>query len=275
MQSLEEHFRKFNNDPDAPPSDPSSAVGTPFRRSPSTSSLSSSSSDTKPVERTSSTVSTAQALHANLEQRLMLFWSSMLSNRAVRISLYASEEAASIAQALGREAYELDDPRLLPIASRLVTTTQDGSFQTKFGIPCDVLRKHPDGARLFSDASTEYDLFIVAELLPPPPPPPTSATPQPIPVNNTPVSQLQVKVSLSYAPVRVISDIDDTVKLANVLAGARVVFNTVFVQNLVDLIIPGMGDWYTNMWRRGVRFHYVVRPFVLSSLGLEVTPSSV
>ena len=272
MESLEAHFRKLNSNLDTPPS----GVGTPLRRSPSNSSQSSSSSDIPPIERTSSTTSSVQELHANLERRLMPFWSSALSNRTVRISLYASEDAASIAQALGDEAHDCDDPRLLPVASRKVTTAQDGSFQTKFGVPWNVLSQHPGGAQVSSgDTTTEHDFFILAELLPPPPPPPNSAVPQPAPVNDTPVSKVQTRVPLSYSPVRVISDIDDTVKTANVLAGARAIFYTVFVQNLVDLVIPGMGDWYDQMWQRGARFHYVVRPFVISSMGLAVILSPV
>jgi len=276
MQSLEEHFRKLNNNLDPSDSASSSVVATPLRRSPSVSSQSSFSSDIRPIERTYSTASNVQELHANLERRLMPFWSSALSNRTVRISLYASEDAVSIAQALGNEAYDYDDPRLLPIASREVTTAQDGSFQVKFGVPWDVLLKHPDGVQFaFGDVTTEYDFFILAELLPPPPPPPTIAVPQPVSVNNAPVSWAQIKVPLSYTPVRVISDIDDTVKTANVLSGARAIFYTVFVQSLVEIVIPGMGNWYTEMWQRGVRFHYVVRPSAFNSAGLAVNPPLV
>jgi len=275
LQSLEEHFRKLNNNPDPSDSVSSSAIATPLRRSPSVSSQSSISSDIRPIERTSSTASSVQELHANLERRLMPFWSSALSNRTVRISLYGSEDAVSIAQALGTEAYDYDDPRLLPIASREATTTPDGSFQVKFGVPWDVLLKHPDGVQVaFGDVTTEYDFFILAELLPPPPPPPTSAVPQPVSVN-TPVSWAQMKVPLSYTPVRVISDIDDTVKTANVLSGARAIFYTVFVQNLLEIVIPGMGDWYTKMWQRGARFHYVVRSFAPSSSESSVKPPPV
>jgi len=276
IQVLEEHFRKLNDNLDTFPSASSSAVGTPLRRSPSNSSQSSLSSNIQPIERTPSAASNIQELHANLERRLMPFWSSTLSNRTVRISLYVSEDAVSIAQALGDEAHDYDDPRLLPVASRNVTTAQDGSFQVKFGVPWDVLRRHPDGVQVASgDMTTEHDFFILAELLPPPPSPPTSAVSQPILVNDTPVSKVQIKIPLSYAPLRVISDIDDTVKMANVLAGARAVFYTVFAQSLAEIVIPGMGDWYTRMWQRGVRFHYVVCPFILSSVGLTVKPSPV
>jgi phosphatidate phosphatase APP1 len=41
----------------------------------------------------------------------------------------------------------------------------------------------------------------------------------------------------------------------------------VFVKELRDIVIPGMGEWYNEMWRRGVRFHYVSNgPFELISV---------
>jgi len=275
IQSLEEHFRSLDNSLDTPTSPSHSTAGTPPRRSPSNSSQSSSSPDIRPIERTSSTASSVQELHDNLERRLMPFWSSALSDRTVRISLYASEDTAAIAQALGDEAYDYDDPRLLPVASRNVTTAQDGSFQTKFGVPWNVLSQHPGAQISLGDVTTEHDFFVLAELLPLPPQPPSSPAPQPAPANGAPASKTQIKVPLSYSPVRVISDIDDTVKTANVLAGARAIFYTVFVQNLVELVIPGMGDWYDEMWQRGARFHYVVRSSVISSVWLAVKSSPV
>jgi hypothetical protein len=274
MEDLEEHFRTSNFD--SPPSDASSVVGTPLRRTPSNSSQSSSSSETRPIERVPFAARNIQELHANLERRLMPFWSSTLSNRTVRLSLYASEEAASIAQALGDEVSDFDQPKLRPIDSRKVITAQDGSFQIKFGVPWDVLCKHPDGIQVaLGKVTTEHDFFVIAELLSPPPPQCTSAEPRPVPAKDTPVFRVQIKIPLSFTPLRVISDIDDTVKMANVLAGARAIFYTVFVQNLVEIVIPGMGDWYTKMWQRGARFHYVVRPSVLGCMGLGVKPSLV
>nr|GAT58571.1 predicted protein [Mycena chlorophos] len=77
-------------------------------------------------------------------------------------------------------------------------------------------------------------------------------------------------IALTHCPIRVISDVDDTVKVAGVLAGARAVFRNVFVKDLLDIVIPGMGEWYTGMWRRGVRFHYVSNgPFELLPVLLD------
>ncbi|KAF7976351.1 hypothetical protein HWV62_6895 [Athelia sp. TMB] len=52
--------------------------------------------------------------------------------------------------------------------------------------------------------------------------------------------------------------------MSGIVSGARAVFRNVFVKEMRDLVIPGMGDWYNEMWRRGVRFHYVSNgPFEL------------
>lgn len=61
-----------------------------------------------------------------------------------------------------------------------------------------------------------------------------------------------------YLRVGIISDIDDTIKKSNILSGARSVFYNVFVRDLNEALIPEMPEWYNEMWKRGVRFHYVV-----------------
>jgi len=92
--------------------------------------------------------------------------------------------------------------------------------------------------------------------------PSSASAPSPLPAN--PVETKTLHITLTNCPVRVISDIDDTVKLANVVHGARTVFRNVFVKEFKEIVIPGMGEWYTGMWQRGVRFHYVSNgPFEL------------
>jgi len=70
-----------------------------------------------------------------------------------------------------------------------------------------------------------------------------------------------ITTPITHTPIRVISDIDDTIKYSGVTEGARIAFHNVFVRELKDGVIPGMGEWYTNMWNKGVRFHYVVNNF--------------
>ncbi|KAF5362410.1 hypothetical protein D9756_002666 [Leucocoprinus leucothites] len=70
-------------------------------------------------------------------------------------------------------------------------------------------------------------------------------------------TRTRTTIPITNSPIRVISDIDDTVKHSGVTEGARIVFHNVFAKELKDGVIPGMGDWYTSMWQKGVRFHYV------------------
>lgn len=71
-----------------------------------------------------------------------------------------------------------------------------------------------------------------------------------------------------------ISDIDDTVKVADVSSGIKKIFNNVFVKGLEELIVPGMGTFYQRLYRKGVRFHYVVsRPPESDNLAYTVSPT--
>lgn len=70
-----------------------------------------------------------------------------------------------------------------------------------------------------------------------------------------------ISIPLTQAAIRVISNVDDTVKLSSVLSGAGAVFRNIFVKDLDDGIISGMAEWCSEMWKRGVRF-----PGVVSSL---------
>lgn len=235
-------------------------------------------------------------LHANLEQRLQPFWSSVLPNRTVRLHLFASpHESHNRDETVTPATFSMSPEEDLPIdsengplASQDVVTAADGSFQVKFKVKWEDLCRHPRALHIaFGEPIEEHELLIVAQLRPPSGPPnsgsssrsghlSTSAsgsTPQDQHKNQTqdpaehsqkpslskpaPLASL-TRIPITHSPIRVISDIDDTVKLSGVLAGARAVFHNVFVKDLADNVIPGMGEWYMSMWSRGVRFHYVV-----------------
>jgi hypothetical protein len=49
------------------------------------------------------------------------------------------------------------------------------------------------------------------------------------------------------------------VKVSEVIAGVKKVFNNVFVRALEELVAPGMNTFYQKLHNKGVRFHYVVR----------------
>ncbi|KAI0794117.1 hypothetical protein C8Q74DRAFT_1193864 [Fomes fomentarius] len=218
--------------------------------------------------------------HANLEARLHPFWSSVLSNRVVRVSLYAVDPTLFDEGRQSNESVSSEgsvSPEKQPIMTREVTTAVDGSFQLKFSVPWERMCVHPGALQIaFGGSDLEHELFVAAELLAPPSPdlaPPPgqyavhpnanyyqSREPRPLSVTTT----ASIPIPLSHSSIRVISDIDDTVKLSGILNGARAVFHNVFVKDLRDSVIRGMGDWYTNMWKRGVRFHYVSNgPFEL------------
>lgn len=190
-------------------------------------------------------------LHANFHSRLRPFWSSSLSNRIVRLSLYTYPPNAQNMYNNSR-----NDPSKQPLATEDVLTSSTGAFQTRFKVPWENLCQHPGALQIaFGEPpDMEYDLHIFAEVVPPPIP----ASLRPEFCETVAPARSMISFPITQADVRVISDVDDTIKMSNVLGGARAVFQNVFVKHLEELCIPGMGDWYTAMWSRGVRFHYVV-----------------
>jgi len=201
----------------------------------------------------------------------------VLSNRAVRVSVRPHFDLTE-AEANSASSSELDILEQ-PLAANEATTDADGAFKIRFVIPWESLCTHPKGAPmafLGFDPSCEHDFSVTAELMPLPlPSPSTPSTPNmstephpflppPYLMPLAPIAKTSERVPLTYSPIRVISDIDDTVKLSGIHCGARAVFHNVFVKELEENLIPGMGEWYTEMWRRGVRFHYVSNgPFEL------------
>ncbi|KAL7424342.1 hypothetical protein Q5752_000024 [Cryptotrichosporon argae] len=65
--------------------------------------------------------------------------------------------------------------------------------------------------------------------------------------------------------VRVISDLDDTVKHSDIISGPREVFRNVFCRRLEDICVPGMNELYAELADAGVSgFHFVSNsPFEL------------
>ncbi len=49
-----------------------------------------------------------------------------------------------------------------------------------------------------------------------------------------------ISIPISNQQIRVISDIDDTIKISEVLSGVKKIFNNVFVRGLDELIVPGI-----------------------------------
>ncbi|KAG1738886.1 uncharacterized protein EDB91DRAFT_1054234 [Suillus paluster] len=191
--------------------------------------------------------------HKNLEARLRPFWSSALSSRTVQISIYAVSTASHSSDSK-RDALEHG-----PLLTEHVFTGPDGAFVKAFNIPWQKLCRRALAQHKPLDGShIEHELLVAAKLLPEPAPTPAYFFSADVP------RHISLVVPITSAPIRVITDIDDTVKLSNITNGARTVFHNVFVKDLAETTIPEMGTWYKSMWGRGVRFHYVSNsPFEL------------
>lgn len=200
-------------------------------------------------------------LQANLDERLRPFWSRSIPNRLVRLKVYTRAPRAS--EFLPSEN-STEDSRKALLYSHEITTDPQGSFEVKIQIPWDRLSAQDapsDTIQIaYGDSREEYELFVEAELLPPPN---GTVTPNMITTPCDPIVRSVITIPITQSRVRLISDIDDTIKISNILGGARAVFQNVFVKHLEELVIKGMEEWYTGMWSRGVRFHYVVSEAVL------------
>ncbi|THH32474.1 hypothetical protein EUX98_g1742 [Antrodiella citrinella] len=266
MQVLEDSLRQLESETETEPAESSDS---------SQHSSNSSSRSHSPPE-PSSMATSLQKWHANLEQRLYPFWATALSNRTLRIAIYASDPTLydSVMSPLFNGLDDDDDAlHKRPIATREITTSADGSFSARFNLDWETICQHPGALHIaFGDPNMEHELFVTTQLMPPPsrPSTPTSIGPASAQYFARPPRLVQpsvtatLSVPLTHTTIRVISDIDDTVKFSGILQGARAAFRNVFVKDLGDGIIPGMADWYIAMWKRGVRFHYVSNgPFEL------------
>jgi hypothetical protein len=145
---------------------------------------------------------------------------------------------------------------LQPIQIRELYTDFEGTFSSRITLDWETLYTHPDAVSIaFGEHSSEPSIVVQAELLPAP----TEYAMDGSPMGPAPIKKIatHIKIPITQAKTRLISDIDDTIKVAGILAGARTVFRNVFTKNLEELAIKGMDDWYRSLYTRGVRFHYV------------------
>ncbi|KDN47043.1 hypothetical protein RSAG8_03820, partial [Rhizoctonia solani AG-8 WAC10335] len=206
-------------------------------------------------------------LHANLDARLQPFWSSKLDGRLVRIKLYA--------RALDPHSSGFNQTKdAIPLVVATVRTTPQGYFSHKFSLSFEDLCTHDQTLGLaFGDHRANYTFCAHAELLPVVYPfDPSGASVEAsraIEVEDGPVGA-ETELPLTAARVRLISDVDDTVKISEVLMGVRAIFHNVFVRHLDELVVPGMPELYSMLESRGVKFHYVSNgPFELLPVLLE------
>ncbi|KAG8788635.1 hypothetical protein FRC15_003159 [Serendipita sp. 397] len=191
-------------------------------------------------------------MHANLDLRLQPFWSSSIPNRPVIISIF-TDFAQDNEDTIESTSFSPLDKRRHPIFQIQTSTDASGVFSQDISIPFETICTNPEALELaFGHYETEPKLIIQAELAPPL---------LPVPVEGERVIPKSISshitIPISNRQVRVISDIDDTIKVADVLSGVKKIFNNVFVKGLEELIVPGMNVFYQKLYARGVRFHYV------------------
>ncbi|KIM20202.1 hypothetical protein M408DRAFT_334076, partial [Serendipita vermifera MAFF 305830] len=207
-------------------------------------------------------------MHANLDMRLQPFWASGVPNRPVILTIFSAEEEDKD-QVIQATSYSPLKPGIRPLFTIQTSTDAQGTFMQQISIPYETICTNPHGLGIaFGEYHTEPKLIIQAEL-----------KPQPQPINllesseyfDTPKTiATHISVPISNHRVRVISDIDDTVKTADVLSGVKKIFNNVFVKGLEELVVPGMSTFYQKLHDRGVRFHYVSNsPFGLLPILME------
>jgi hypothetical protein len=154
-------------------------------------------------------------------------------------------------------------PNLQPVLTEEVYTDLEGTFSSCITLNWETLCTNPDALSIaFGEHSHEPNLLVHAELLPAP----TELTMEQAPTEQAPVKKIatHITIPITQAKIRLLSDIDDTVKLADILAGAKNIFRNVFTKNPEELVIRGMANWYRSLYSHGVRFHYVSNsPFEL------------
>jgi hypothetical protein len=216
-------------------------------------------------------------LHKNFRDRLQPFWARMLNRGRVRVSIYTMNVVTGVV-----------DKHLKPLSTiEIPIVPETGYFGTIVSIPFDAICEHAGSLHIaFGDQTAESHLTAIVEYIPPPPLPPQPglahsvsisgetnlyAAPAHSQLDAPPPPTAQIEFALSDARVRLISDIDDTIKISSILLGVRAVFRNVFVRHLDELACPGMPGFYNSLSSRGVRFHYVVGGmFRVSSLRADI-----
>jgi hypothetical protein len=216
-------------------------------------------------------LSDLKRMHENLDLRLQVrrlseqfdnqlivskpLWSTTLPNRAVRLSVYAPQHSITDGSTQIASTTPLP-PDLQPILTGEVYTDLEGTFSSRITLDWETLCTHPDAASIaFGQHLNEPGLVVHAELLPASTQIGMEQSPtEPAPIMN---KTTHITVPVTQAKIRLLSDIDDTIKVADILAGAKSAFRNVFTKSPEELIIKGMADWYQSLYNRGVRFHYV------------------
>jgi len=183
-------------------------------------------------------------MHSNLQSRLLPFFGQKLGNRRVRLSVYPALENGTLWDK--------------PLGTKVVSTSSGGAFKTTIEVRSKELRRLLDDRGMQVDALDKIDLRVVSELLEPDALGDLAGGRFAGTQGLKPTCEAAAVIPVAYdGGVRVISDIDDTVKWTEVLGGTKAIFRNVFVRELWEIRVPGMAHWYQQMRGVGAHFHYV------------------
>lgn len=211
------------------------------RRSDTLSSLSSIASSTTTATSFAVAYSSAplQVLHDNLHARLRLFFSQKLVGRRIRVTIYllppaqdASSTSSSASLPSSNSAQELC------IAKGTLVTEAGGVFKSSITVPWNgedprrrKLRVRTELLSEVEDETIDNEKALEAVM------------------NRS--DEASVGLSHTHTKIRVISDIDDTIKLTHVLAGIKSIVRNVFTRPHDELVVPGMQEWYWTLYEKG------------------------
>ncbi|PWN54373.1 hypothetical protein IE53DRAFT_383069 [Violaceomyces palustris] len=259
-----DHLAKMQQSPSQPPPPPP-------RRQTSTSSTSSSSylggDDTNHrlggsrfwADRSFEEI---RSLHSIFSERLKAYWVYRSSGREVRI------EVRPRLKGQDHSSSHRGSTPLLAVTR--LTTDATGQFSHKLTIPWHMLsaycKHHPPLTDLHPREICELEVRAVLEGT-------TTAREdgggilENSSTNETTDWMILPVHEDGSRKVRVISDIDDTVKDTGVVLGAKRILRNVFVLPYSECEVPGVAKWYQSMVEAGVGIHYITNaPLELHSL---------
>ncbi|CAO1616959.1 unnamed protein product [Jaminaea pallidilutea] len=193
------------------------------------------------------TLDEVHELTANLNQRLTDFWIHRVADRRLRIEVQGEfEEAASRGDNVDSEQASQWSTEWRTLLAQDLTSDNNGMYRLKVNMgPVGVFGEKLTSLRCRAVLSEDNDNNVVVH-------PETDWSPLHLP----PYRQ---RSSPNQGPqIRLISDIDDTVRLTNVTSGLKNVFRQVFILPHSETAVPGMSDWYHGL----LRHHHVGMHFV-------------
>ncbi|TKY88942.1 hypothetical protein EX895_002183 [Sporisorium graminicola] len=194
--------------------------------------------------------------HHNLSHRLQAYWVYRSPHRDVHIDIAPVIKGAVACDEKGRR---------LTLASTRLTADSTGQFEHRLVVPWHMLsafcRHYADPLQASPDQIEAVEvraklLTSIAEG--------SAETGAETPWRRFPVHEDHAR------RVRIISDIDDTVKHTGVVQGARQILRNVFVLPYHEAEVKGVASWYHAMTELGAGLHYVTNaPLELHSLVLD------